>query len=182
MKLKMLWTLTATVSLTACGSYGGLKQGDKLQLRSNLHPDFARNTIYTTNYQLPDVIPVCTEVTVVDSKEKVLTFNWNGRDMEFAWDKHTRRAGVQLDTLLADFFGTHCDQAAMDTLSAIDKEGIETGKPRVGMSKQGILFAMGRPPYHANPSLDSNRWTYWRNRFARMIITFDDNGIVTKIR
>ena len=50
------------------------------------------------------------------------------------------------------------------------------------MTKEGILFTMGRPPIHANPSLDTNTWMYWANKWGRKAIDFDDKGIVKAIR
>jgi hypothetical protein len=50
------------------------------------------------------------------------------------------------------------------------------------MSKEGILFAMGRPPQHANPTLDSSSWLYWQNRFGKTAIEFDGKGKVSSIR
>jgi outer membrane protein assembly factor BamE (lipoprotein component of BamABCDE complex) len=50
------------------------------------------------------------------------------------------------------------------------------------MTRQGLIYAMGRPPIHANPNLDSDTWMYWLNRFKRQAIDFDDNGLVEEIR
>ena len=62
------------------------------------------------------------------------------------------------------------------------QEGIASGRAQVGMSREGVLLAMGRPPFHANPSLDVPEWMYWRNRFARVAVQFDDKGKVINVR
>jgi outer membrane protein assembly factor BamE (lipoprotein component of BamABCDE complex) len=67
-------------------------------------------------------------------------------------------------------------------LSKIDQDGIAAGRAQVGMTRQGVLYAMGRPPFHANPSLDSSEWMYWRNRFGKTAVQFDESGKVTNVR
>jgi len=70
----------------------------------------------------------------------------------------------------------------MKSLSKIDQEGIASGRAQADMTREGVLFAMGRPPFHANPSLDAPEWLYWRNRFVRTAVQFDEKGIVINIR
>jgi hypothetical protein len=70
----------------------------------------------------------------------------------------------------------------MKSLGKEDQEGIRSGHPQVGMTRSGVLFAMGRPPVHANPDLNAAEWTYWRNRYGRMIVSFDGDGKVSGIR
>lgn len=83
---------------------------------------------------------------------------------------------------MQSFFGPKCDEAKLKSLSRLDKDGIKAGAPRVGMSKDGVLFAMGRPPEHATPSLESTYWLYWRNRFGKIGVEFDNKGKVTQIK
>lgn len=50
------------------------------------------------------------------------------------------------------------------------------------MTRQGVIYAIGYPPRHVNPSLERGDWTYWESRFDRIIVEFDENGIVTGMR
>ncbi|MBN1506011.1 MAG: hypothetical protein JW955_04150 [Sedimentisphaerales bacterium] len=67
-----------------------------------------------------------------------------------------------------------------DDLSDVDQQGIRAGKAMVGMTKQGVLIALGYPVKCRTRSIDRNRWVYWRNRFVTYSVWFDDNGIVTR--
>lgn len=67
-------------------------------------------------------------------------------------------------------------------LSAIDRQGITEGKALVGMSREGVIVALGRPSRHRTPSLEAAEWLYWRNRFAMMTVTFDASGKVASVR
>jgi len=62
-------------------------------------------------------------------------------------------------------------------LSNLDKIGIRNGRPSAGMSKKGIMIALGYPcPHKASPASDI--WYYWRNRFSSYWVTFDDDVVV----
>jgi hypothetical protein len=79
---------------------------------------------------------------------------------------------------LDKYFGKKC--TSLDTLSEIDRKGIRAGAASPGMTKRGVTLAIGYPPEHATPSLDSDVWTYWKNRFGKMQIHFAD-GKVTSV-
>jgi hypothetical protein len=179
--------IVVSIALTALSLAAGaqaqeIKKGDKLQTLANLHPDMAKRLLYTTNYQLQGLIPVCADVTVTDISKKEMEFDYKGIAFRIEYEKNTKGAGVSFQDAVKAYFGPACDQAKMKGLNAADKEGVKTGKPRVGMTKNGILLALGRPPFHANPLLDGNYWLYWENRFAKMGSEFDDKGVVTGIR
>lgn len=77
--------------------------GDKLQLLSNLHPDVARQRLYTMNYQLADLIPTCAEVTVVKKNKKKFIFEWQSVEYTMLYDKHTKKRALHSMMLLASF-------------------------------------------------------------------------------
>jgi hypothetical protein len=69
----------------------------------------------------------------------------------------------------------------LQALSELDREGVKEGKAKPGMSKQGVRIALGYPARHETPSLEDREWTYWRNRWMRYKVVFDENGKVTEI-
>ncbi len=79
------------------------------------------------------------------------------------------------------YFGPHCPDLDALQLNEIDFQGIEQGRVFGGMTKNGVLRAIGYPPVHQTPSLDLDRWTYWRNRARRFMVYFRD-GVVVRIR
>jgi hypothetical protein len=62
-------------------------------------------------------------------------------------------------------------------LSEIDRKGISEGRPYKGMSKKGVMIALGYPAPHRTASPDTDEWYYWRNRYAKYAVNFE-NGIV----
>ena len=62
-------------------------------------------------------------------------------------------------------------------ISEIDRKGISEGRPYEGMSKKGIMIALGYPCPHRTPSPDADVWYYWKNRYANYAVSFE-NGMV----
>ena len=136
----------------------------------NLHPDEQRHRLYSVNYQQTGLIPLCSKVRIESVDSRKMTFHplepgpaACGRDPS---PKH-------LDT----FFGKKCD-AGLEGLTEVDRRGIRSGTVLAGMSKRGVTLAIGYPPEHATPSLDSDIWTYWKNRFGKMTVSFANGKVV----
>ncbi len=97
-------------------------------------------------------------------------FEYNLRRMRMPWRTYVNRI-------------TSSDKVSLDGFSDIDQEGIKKGEPLIGMTKKGVITALGIPAAHETPDLDNNKWVYWRKRFGRrMLIEFDRNGRVARVR
>ena len=184
----LILILTMFAMVSGCSSTvsnddgSGFYEGGTMVALVNLHPDQKRRVLYALNYQLPNLIPMCSSIKIEDIDDDEIEFVYQGIKFTYVWDKHTRKAGQSLETNFKQFFGKSCEQDKAKSLSALDQQGIQTGKPKLGMTKDGILFAMGRPPIHATFSLDSNTWVYWSNKWSKKVIKFDDKGKVKQIR
>ena len=90
---------------------------------------------------------------------------------------HKQRMGMNLDAykklILSD------KPVTFDKMAKVDQEGIKNGVAKVGMTKDGIKAALGYPAAHKTASLDADVWTYWRDRFRMMLVTFKDGKVVT---
>jgi hypothetical protein len=67
-------------------------------------------------------------------------------------------------------------------LTAEDLEGIKAGRAMIGMTKQGVMVALGYPAKSKTPSTDGNAWVYWKGRFNMLTVHFGDNGKVESLR
>jgi hypothetical protein len=144
---------------------------------TNLHPDEARSRLFATNYQQAGLIPVCSGVELLERDAKRLRFRQRETGKVYDYFFH-EAAGEPFPEHLARVFGSACPRAALEALPELDRRGLTLGKPLVGMSREGVWFALGHPPRHVTPSLESNRWIYWTYRFNRIAIVFDDGGHV----
>lgn len=147
----------------------------------NLHPDEERAKLSAVNYQQPGLIPMCSEVKLLELSTKRLKFRVIESNKDYYYFNH-KAAAEPFERHLLHFFGRNCDLSEVHSLSEVDQEGIRLGEASPGMSKQGIIYALGYPPKHVNPNLENGKWMYWKNRFNRFIVVFDETGVVTEIR
>ncbi len=68
-----------------------------------------------------------------------------------------------------------------DGLNAQDQEGIRAGRAIVGMTRQGVMIALGYPAKHRTPSTDLNTWVYWKGRFNVLTVNFGQDGKVASV-
>ncbi len=180
--------LTALMSTTAYAAYKvidengvDLMKADKVYTLVNLHPDEERGRMYSINYQQPGLIPLCTEVKFIKGSKKkvVLQLADSGREYQYLYQKHTPDP---LNVHLLKWFGTSCDKEALTAnLTEDEQKAVRRGTVNPGMTRDAVILAIGYPPEHVTPSLDSDRWTYWANRFNRFIVIFDENGVVEEV-
>ena len=78
---------------------------------------------------------------------------------------------------LSNYFGTECDSSKIKKLSTLDQQGIKDGVVKVGMTKEGVKYAIGFPPEHKTPDLNNNEWLYWKNRFNTFKVEFKNNTV-----
>ena len=143
----------------------------------NLHPDEHRHRLYSVNYQQPGLIPLCTKVMIQSVTSRTMVFHVpsTGRTYDYIFHNSMRDP---IATHLDKFFGTACNPNRLDRMSEIDRRGIAQGRALTGMSKEAVILAIGYPPEHVTPTLESNTWKYWRTRFATQLVSFVDGKVV----
>ena len=144
---------------------------------TNLHPDARRNTLYSLNYQGDTVIPVCTPMRIdrVTERSADITDLHSGRRYRYLFDRHMRE---DIQQHLDLYFGGQCPQSFIQNLSAVDQQGIREGRALPGMTRQGVIVAIGYPPSHETPNLDLGTWKYWRNRWNTFEVQFSGGHVV----
>jgi len=146
----------------------------------NLHVDPKGNRIFSTNYQSAILLPLCTRVQVIEQSDKVMRFRAVEQGVEYTYLR-TKHLRASFADHLARVFGGECVSARVAAMNQVDRDGITAGRAAPGMSKDAVVLAMGYPPDHANPSLDSDLWTYWRNKFIKTVVHFS-NGVVSHVQ
>lgn len=147
----------------------------------NLHPDNERGRLYAVNFQQAGLIPVCSQVEYLELGRKSFRFRVVSTNREYTYINH--KAAVEpFHDHLGRFFGPSCPRDELDSLSELDQQGVREGRAIVGMSRRGVILAMGHPPRHVNPDPNAPTLMYWRSRFNRVQIQFGPDDIVTGIR
>jgi hypothetical protein len=146
----------------------------------NLHPDEQRRRLYSVNYLQPGLIPMCTPVKIESADDREMTFRVVSTNRQYEYIVHKSLVDP-FPKHLDKYFGTKCDANKAASMSTVDAQGIRSGTVSMGMTKPAVVLALGYPPEHATPSLESNTWTYWKNRFGTKQVMFTD-GKVTGIK
>ncbi len=168
------------------GAFATILEGETYYLACNLHADPRNDKISSVNYQIPGgMISWGTKVKILDISKKKVVFEdvEIGRKYKYEIHKRTRKV-TSLDEHLGHIFTKDIKalKRKVGSLSKIDRRGIEDGKVYNGMTKEGVLIAIGYPPEFANPKpMQAKRWTYWYNRWAQFFVKFDDNGRVIQV-
>ena len=144
----------------------------------NLHPDEQRHRLYSVNYQQSGLIPRCSKVAIESVDKRKMTFRLDGGpEYEYVFHNSLREP---IPKHLDRYFGKKCEPK-LESLSEVDRKGVQAGSVLPGMTKRAVILALGYPPEHATPSLDSDVWTFWKNRFGKMQVHFTGNK-VTEIK
>ncbi|MEZ4385892.1 MAG: hypothetical protein R3A79_31525 [Nannocystaceae bacterium] len=145
----------------------------------NLHPDDDRELSSVNYLDDEELLPLCTPIRVTFLNTEILRFTVLSSGKEYTFEFHDTMKESPGENV-AKFFGTECDAAVVASLPEIDQQGIREGKALEGMSKQGVLLAIGYPPEHRTPSLDGDTWRYWESKLDTLDVIFE-NGVVVKI-
>ncbi len=127
------------------------------------------------------IIPAGSKVTFPDKRVLRNGFNINVVDTNQLVFFEYHRGRMEMSQQEYILLITSDKPVSLDHFSEIDRNGIRAGKVSTGMSKEGVLTAFGYPAVHGTPSLESDSWRYWRNRFVTMVVEFDSNGHVQNI-
>jgi hypothetical protein len=144
---------------------------------TNLHPDEPRSRLHAANFQQGGLIPVCSEVALLERTQERLVFSVNATGKRYEYYHH-KAAGEPFADHLMRYFGTACPRDQLAALDPRDREGVKQGAALPGMTKQGVVFALGYPPPHVTPSLEADRWIYWTNRFNRKVVVFEGGRVL----
>jgi hypothetical protein len=124
---------------------------------------------------------MCTQVVIGDWDYSEITFTVMRTQLKYTYYYHRSSTPEGLATNALKYFGIQCDSAAVQKMSAVDKAGIKSGTIAAGMTKQGVIYAIGYPPVTRTPTIEADQWVYWRSKKKTLVVTFED-GIVTATR
>ncbi len=172
----------AALSFSGCG--GGseyvIEGGQQLYLQTNLPYDTANGRMESILYNGHDRVGwvnACTPVTIERVNDRQIVFvSQQGQRFTYLRSNHSR---VPIADHVNRYFGPGCPDTA--SMAGPDQMGIRDHQIYEGMSKAGVLIAIGYPPEHQTPSLEGDVWKYWKNRYNTFEVYFV-GGLVSGIR
>lgn len=171
-----------------------LAEGSVVHTRYNIHVEkrFKNNgeAVYTGSYA-GYVNPPTGEHIILPPNTKIIPINQRklftkkyafdvvdqGYTVSFEFD--AKRMGMDYDQYMTMI--TSPQPVSLAGLNPTDRKGIAEGRAFVGMTKQGVLAALGYPAAHKTPSLDENAWIYWKDRFRTLRVEFSPSGTVSQV-
>lgn len=177
----------ALVVLMAFSAQTALAKGEVRFTKYNIHTQTKDSRTYKAsyaNYTNPGVghliIPAGSEILLTKTKRKSFTFTFDNGSKKGVFEYHQPRMGMSVQEYLDKI--TSSAPISLSGLSKLDKKGVAAGKALVGMSRDGVMAALGYPATHRTPSLDVSTWVYWSNRFKTVAVQFNDSGKVIGVR
>ena len=164
--------------------------GETMYNKYNIHAQADKKGLLKSsyaNYTDPGaghvIIPPNTKLTVRPWKRFMKNYGFyydlpDGRHGVF--EVHAKRMEMSVDEYEELILSPK--PVSLKGFSAVDLKGIKKGKAFKGMTKKGVMTALGYPAAHETPSLDDNQWKYWRNRFRTVVVEFNSKGKVVNVR
>ena len=134
------------------------------------------------NYLRGPVIPFGTKIEVLDIDDDEVEFKVVNNGKEYSFTNEESRSGYPAKDLFKRVFSKTNPKSKLKALKKKEQRRVKGAKVKTGMSREAVLMAVGPPPPHATPSLESDEWTYWKTRYTKMLVTFDDDGNVESVK
>jgi hypothetical protein len=124
------------------------------------------------------IIPAGSEITITKRKRKAFYFTFDG-GKKGIFEFHGPRMGMDVNAYI-DLISAS-QPTSQKGLSKLDRQGVKEGKAMPGMTREGVMTALGYPAAHRTPTLDAGTWVYWTNRFGTIAVEFGPDGKVVKV-
>lgn len=66
----------------------------------------------------------------------------------------------------------------IEDFTTLEIEAIKSGILVSGMTKKAVIVSFGYPPEHQTSDMNLDVWYYWRNKWGKLVVEFDDNDKV----
>ena len=148
-------------------------QSGQLYTLVNLRAD-ARGRIISVNYQQHGLVPACSPVRIDLMRGREVRFTHLQSGVQYRYIRH-RSSRMPIENHAQRLFGNGCPD--IQSMSDADRAGIANGEVYQGMSRQGVLIAMGYPPEHRTPSTQQDVWMYWRTSMRTVEVFFTGDEV-----
>lgn len=150
-------------------------KGDKLFTQFSLY--YEKGHHITTNYRVGILVPINTEVEFVKATRKKIVVKIPGYQAEVEFINVADYSGETIDGIFKRTFGR--ERVDVSGFTDEERSAIKRGAVEVGMRKGAVIKAMGYPPRHKTPSLDLDQWRYWKNRFNTLLVSFEEDKVIS---
>ncbi len=152
-------------------------KGKVFYLKANMWFEKEKNFL-STNFHRGAMISAGTEVRVDKFGGNKIKFTVVSGKKVYTYTRAAKHSKIDLYELFDRYFSNDNPlEEDFKKLSSKEKEDVENGKIKVGMSKKAVLMAYGYPPTHKTSSVDSDLWTYWESRAKSFTVHFKGDKV-----
>lgn len=187
MKLKIVSILLSGYCIFFAGCVGKMETSTA---KLPTGPLYTKHNLWSENWKLrcinyktgKIVIPAGTAVKDVQKdhvEEDSILFTTveNGKTYRISMNRRWHDYKY-LDHCKNEIFSTADYSQLIEGFTEAEVEAIREGKVITGMSKKAVLVSQGHPPEHRTPSTSDNTWLYWRNKFVKDAVCFENDRVV----
>jgi len=149
--------------------------GDKLYTQFSFYYENGHHI--TTNYRVGTLVPVNTEVEFVKMTRKKIFVNAPKYGTEIVLENVKDYSGEDIEGIFNRTFAT--TPVDLGQFTEAEQRAIKSGGFEIGMSKDAIIVAMGFPPRHRTPTLELDQWRYWKNRWNTVLLSFENDRLIS---
>lgn len=131
--------------------------------------------IISTNYSKGLLIPVNTEVIIDKVGVNTIEFIIVKDKRKLKFENIKKFSLMETTQLMERIFKK--SKVNVGKFPRNVRNAIKYGHLIVGMTKEMVIIARGYPSSHQTPSLDSDIWKYWQDRFITRNVEFIDGKV-----
>ena len=153
------------------------KQGSKFYLNHDLWYKDPMD-ISAINYHEGDILPVGTEIDIIKSFAGYVTFKVVDTGKEYKIVNDTNMTLLSDEIQFHRLIGT---KNPLEDLKISEKDlaAIKKGKLLLGMTRQEVLLAYGKPPRSFNPPYSRTTWVYLLNdQYKARHVVFKNDKVI----
>ena len=143
----------------------------------NFHYD--RDWISDANWTHAAMIAAGAKIKVVSYGSNVANVEIDGKPMRIGHDYGRREESLQ--QFIQKLVVKNDPKARIAKYPDRIRAAIKEGKVVPGMTREQVIIAVGYPPTHRTPSLESSVWNLWGSRTGRYEVHFNGKGAVEKL-
>lgn len=136
---------------------------------------YEKGRFLTTNYRRGELVPVNTQVRLQEITDDDIFMEILPGLIKFRVENVAKHTGDNTVRAFMKLFNKN--RVNLSRFSRLEQENIQAGRVAKGMSKLGVITAIGYPPITQTSSTQMNRWTYWSSRFNRFIVEFQGDKV-----
>ena len=185
----ILVTILFSLLLTACNTIDTIDTkeaskiiGQEYFLKVNVwYEPLKEKKIPSTNYHISEMLKVGEKFKIIDLAGKEIIFS-DEKGVEYAIIHYTKHNPISQAELFDHYFSKTSvmeNGGVFEKFTQEEQENIRNGQIVKGMSKEAVLMSYGYPPEHRTPSLESDSWIYWKNRWSSKTAIFEKGKLVS---